>query len=63
MKTVMARVISFLINDTKYYKRKDLKLIHERLRIQESSYDYFVFLIDFEARKLGIREELVKELA
>jgi hypothetical protein len=62
MKTVMNRVIHFLISDTKYYKKKDLKLIHERLKIQESSYENFCYLLDFEAKKLNIKEEYVKEL-
>lgn len=58
----MGRVIYFLINDTKYYKKKDLRLIHERLKIQESSYENFIYLFDFEARKMGIKEEYLNEL-
>ena len=59
----MERVIYFLLNDTKYYKKKDLRMIHERLKIQESSYENFVYLFDFEARKMGIKDEYLNELS
>lgn len=62
MKTVMGRVIYFILHDVKYYKHKDLKLIHERVKISESAYDYFSFLFEFEAKKLNIKDELIKEL-